>query len=114
MSWPSAASFCAIVSSDRIAPASSASISALFRLLTASADTAPSPSVAAMPEDEQYLSSNQQRAPARYLLLVTRVTVQSSMPMTVPTVRRVKPSICTPPVRHGQRLEEGIREYVRV
>src|SRR3546814_9834896 len=70
MSGPSAASFCAIASSDRMALASSASISARMRLFTASADTAPPPSVAAMPDEKKYFSSNNPRAQDRYLLLV--------------------------------------------
>src|SRR3546814_2730188 len=85
MSWPSAESFCAIVSSDRIALPSSASIIALIRLFTASADTAPSPCVSEIPLEKKYLSSNSTRAQERYLLLVTRLTVDSCIPIASAT-----------------------------
>ena len=57
--------------------------------LTASAETAPSPSAAATPEVKKYFSSNVPRGQWRYLLEVTRLTVDSCMAIASATARSV-------------------------
>src|SRR3546814_18456315 len=50
-----------------------------------------------MPDEKQYLSSNSPRAQERYLLLVTRLTVDSCIPIASATWRSVGGRICAPP-----------------
>src|SRR6185312_14493453 len=76
------------VSSLRIL-APSLAISARIALLTASADTASPPSDEDTPEVEKYFSSKVPRAQLRYLLLVTRLTVDSCISITSATWRSV-------------------------
>src|SRR3546814_5684445 len=52
-----------------------------------------------MPDEKKYLSSNSPRAQERYLLLVTRLTVDSCMPIASATWRSVSGRICATPFR---------------
>src|SRR3546814_10851988 len=52
-----------------------------------------------MPDEKKYLSSNSPRAQERYLLLVTRLTVDSCIPIASATCRSVSGRICATPFR---------------
>src|SRR3546814_18776823 len=81
-----------------------------YTTLLRAAYTAPSPCVSEMPDEKKYLSSNSPRAQERYLLLVTRLTVDSCIPIASATCRSVSGRICATPFRKKPRSEEHTSE----
>jgi hypothetical protein len=86
-----------VVGEDRVGL--SAAISARMWLFTASADTASPPSDDWIPLVKKNLSSNSPRSQDRYLFDVTRLTVDSCMPIASATWRRVRGRSCETPWR---------------
>src|SRR5262245_50688499 len=97
MSIPASRSFSTMVSSDSTCSGLSASISCLMRWRTASAEWASPPSAAAIAEVKKYFSSKMPRLVARYLLAVTRETVDSCMSMASAMVLRLSGRKCRTP-----------------
>ena len=98
MSKPLALSNSTNVSSDKIL-SPSAPISARIADLTACADTASPPSDDWIAEVKKYFSSYRPRAHDRYLLLVTRLTVDSCISIASATWRSVIGFRCATPCR---------------